>query len=87
MATHQANFLLVLFLGFNVLCGFKVMIPWAGGAGVGHLHPEHAVQAELHDLCKKLGEFRETSLRSKRFLLKSLIRNLKSYKLINITIE
>jgi hypothetical protein len=34
----------VLFLGF------KVMIPWTGGAGVGHLHPEHAVQAELHDL-------------------------------------
>jgi hypothetical protein len=30
--------------------GFKVMIPWAGGAGVGHLHPEHAVQAKLHDL-------------------------------------
>jgi hypothetical protein len=29
---------------------FKVMVPWAGGAGIGHLHPEHAVQTELHDL-------------------------------------
>jgi hypothetical protein len=46
------------------------MIPWAGGAGVGHLHPEHAVQAELHDLYKNIGGFRETFLRSKRIVLK-----------------
>jgi hypothetical protein len=46
----------VLFLGF------KVMIPWTGGAGVGHLHPEHAVQAELHDLYRKFGGFHETFL-------------------------
>jgi hypothetical protein len=66
------------------------MIPWAGGAGIGHLHPEHAVQAELHDLYKNIGGFRETFLRS-RFVISFLIpikfRSIESKRGIRIAMK